>query len=69
MESENDRKREELLRTAAALIATRDKLLICAELLREHQFGTDAEGLRAATSVADALIDKVRCAPTTKLSE
>lgn len=69
MENESDRQRTELLQAAAALIATRDELLMCAELLRDYQFDTDSEGRCAATDSANEIIGKLRCAPTTKHPE
>lgn len=59
-ESEEERRKEALLQAAAALATTRDELLACAELLREHQFNTDEVGRRAAVEFSDNLLEKVR---------
>jgi hypothetical protein len=56
----NPKHREALLQTAAALIAARDELLKCAEMLRECQFNSDPALRRAATASADALIGRAR---------
>ena len=68
-ESDKARQREVLLQAVAALVATRDELLTCAELLREYQFETDSVGRRAATDFADDLIERARSAPTAKRRE
>lgn len=59
MESD-DLRNAPILQTVNDLVAIRDELLTCAELLREHLFNTDPVGRAKANDVANKFLENCR---------
>lgn len=56
----NGQTRDALLEAIESLNASRDHLMMSAELLREHLFNSDHVGRSAAVDIASGLINRAR---------